>query len=334
MTPLTRCNRYFSIILIGLVAVTNQLMAGNTAYKDWDLDFPYDETIGETHGDIELSADATLYVSVRAGPRPGIQKYNNEGHYLGNIPNVSSGFHDFLLIEPVAAPAYIIGVLPTQVVFVDLHGNRLKTLDVAEIVERSAVATRQPRNKPLRLSGLALASDGSLFVIDGYGDDDIYRFSAEGELIAILAGKIAPLNLQNAHKIMIDQRALPERLLITDREHFRILSVSLDGSEVEEVAAELGLPSAMAQCGEAFIVAELEGRVVVLDDKGGVAKVLSESSDYGSLPRGQRPSKMTHPSDWVAGLANRPHGLACGEDDSIYVSDWSSSGRVLKLALH
>ena len=292
--------------------------------KAWGLKFPHGGHIGETHGDIEIGRNGEFYVGVIGGEKPGLQVYSPAGLYHRNVPNLARGYHDFLLLDGENGDQMIIGVLPTEVVKTDLEGNILQSIDVESV----AIS---PRVKPLRLSGVAIDGDGNIFVVDGYGDDHIYKFSASGNLISIFGGREPPHSLQNAHNILIDNRGSEERLLITDRENYRIVSTNLDGNDLRLFSQDLRLPSAMVLCNGEIIVGELEGRVVALNGRGEVSSVLSVSPDYGELQRDERPSKKTPPEAWRDGIVTRPHGLACAADGAIYVSDWNLWGRVLKL---
>ena len=81
-----------------------------------------------------------------------------------------------------------------------------------------------PFNMP---AGVAIASDGSIFTADGYGNRQVHRFSAEGELeISWGTSGIEPGQFALVHQIGIDSQ---DRILICDRESSRIQFFDREG---------------------------------------------------------------------------------------------------------
>ena len=70
----------------------------------------------------------------------------------------------------------------------------------------------------------------------------------------------------------------PLRLLCTDRKHNRLVHMGLDGHVIGVFAENLRLPSALSIHGDELAVAELEGRVTVLDRN--IAKLRDRHDSY------------------------------------------------------
>ena len=127
------------------------------------------------------------------------------------------------------------------------------------------------------------------------------------------------------HQLAIDTRFTPARLIACDRANRRIVHLSLNGEFLGVVAVDLLLPAAVAVRGEYAAVAELRGRVVLLDKNGAIANTISSNSAADEIG-----SNRTEPPKWKPGIPNAPHGIAFDEQGNVYVSEFSLFGRVHK----
>ena len=78
-------------------------------------------------------------------------------------------------------------------------------------------------------------------------------------------GKAAPYGFSILHKIAMDARFDPVRIIATDRLNNRVVHLGLDGEFLGVVNEELLLPAALTIDGDNVIVGELNGRVHKLD---------------------------------------------------------------------
>src|SRR6185295_10092947 len=58
----------------------------------------------------------------------------------------------------------------------------------------------------MRLTGLAVAPNGDLYVTDGYASDYVHRFDRNGRYLASFGGKKEPYGFRTLHKLTIDTR--------------------------------------------------------------------------------------------------------------------------------
>jgi hypothetical protein len=72
-------------------------------------------------------------------------------------------------------------------------------------------------------------------------------------------------------------------------------------------------------------VAELRGRVVLLDKSGAIAATISSNTSADEIG-----SNRPEPAKWKPGIPNAPHGMAFDEQGNVYVSEFSLFGRVHK----
>jgi peptidylglycine monooxygenase len=99
-----------------------------------------------------------------------------------------------------------------QVLRYDAEGHLLQALG-----KRHWPSLGAPFNHP---TAAAQASDGEIYVADGYGNSHVHRFSADGRLIRTWGGAGSePGRFSTPHAIVVDPR---DRLLVGDRENNRV----------------------------------------------------------------------------------------------------------------
>ena len=111
-----------------------------------------------------------------------------------------------------------------QILIYTTDGHRL-----GEIGERHKPTLGGVFNHP---TDVAVASDGELYVSDGYGNSVVHRFSPDGKLIQTWGtGGTGPGEFSTPHGIWVDQQ---DRVLVADRENDRIQLFTRDGEYIEE----------------------------------------------------------------------------------------------------
>jgi hypothetical protein len=303
-------------------------------------------TIGAAHGDVAVSSTGDVYVSLLAGsPRSGIQVFAADGSYLRNLPDAPNDFHGFVIHkEPDGEFIYGARLQGQSIVKMQLDGTVVMTIDGSAIPDeykskpkpnpaqankaagKKAGKAPAEASKPLvlRLTAVDVAPDGRIFVVDGYGADYIHVFDAKGKYQRSFGGKAAPYGFKTNHKIAIDTRFEPPRIFCCDRENRRAVYLSLDG-DVLGVTPDLKRPAAVAMFGDLAAVAEIEGRISLLDKNGKTVKTLGENSVAEQTATNKVP-----PSDWRTGVLTAPHGIAFNRDGDIFVTEFNMYGRVLR----
>ena len=115
-------------------------------------------------------------------------------------------------------------------------------------------------------------------------------------------------------------------LLVCDRENRRIQRFTLDGEFVDIPATGLRRPCAMSIVGDELAIAELEGRVTVLDENFDLVAHVGDNPD-----KSQWANNGVPPSAWENGVFTAPHGCCLDKDGNLYVSDWNATGRLSKI---
>lgn len=317
------------------------------ADADW-LTLPEGRTeIGSMHGDIAVSAAGEVYISVEGtvrqrfailGPNPGLQVYSAEGRYLRNVPDAPFDLHAFL-IRRERDGEFLYGVrcaggtteadqtragLDTQVIVkMTLDGRMVMTIPASAIPDAFKSKSRDGRVY-MRLTGIDVAPNGEIYVSDGYASDYIHRFDGKGKYIASFGGKQPPYAFNQVHKIAIDTRFEPARLLATDRQNGRIVHLSLGGELLGVVASELKRPASLALQGEYLAVGEVSGgRIDILDRSGKLVTQVGINASVEGIG-----VNTTPPDQWQPGEVTAPHGLAFTPGGDLLVSEFNLFGRV------
>lgn len=281
-------------------------------------------TIGDSHGDIAVSPAGEIYVSVQGGGHPGIQVYAADGQYLRNVPGAPADLHGFIIARaPDGAPnIYGVSRLAQEIIQIGLDGRKVLTIPASAIPAQYKKDDKQAIN----LTGIAVAPNGDIYVTDGYGLDYIHRFDKAGKYLATFGGKGAPWNFDLCHKIAIDPRFTPARLLCADRRNNRLVHMELDGKVLGVFAENLRLPSALAVHGDALAVGELQGRVTLLDKGGKVIAHIGTNENVDEIRTNKAP-----PEIWKSDRFYAPHGVAYDAVGDLWVTEFNQWGRVVRI---
>jgi hypothetical protein len=311
------------ILLTVLGLLTTVSAAGDyTVAANW-LKLPEGRAqLGNQHGDVAVSSAGDVYVSVQ-DPAAGLQVFAPDGKFLRNVNGAPSDFHGFV-IHKEAGGEFIYGATlrGQTIVKMTLDGAIVMTIGSASIPDQYKVRNARSNQLALLLTGLDVAPNGDIYVADGYASDYIHRFDKTGKYLSSFGGKNPPYSFNTLHKLAIDTRFTPARIIAVDRANNRVVHLSLEGVLLGVVAKDLLLPAAIVIDGDNAIVGELTGRVTVLDKSGAVVSRVGANTEQGvgtnKLP----------PAQWREGFVLAPHGVALNARGDLFVSEFSAFGRV------
>lgn len=348
-SPLLKC--------LGLVLLTTATLAHGAglmfeAEPDW-LKLPAGRTeIGSMHGDIATSAAGEVYISVEGtvrqryailGPSPGLQVYSAEGQYLRNVPDAPFDLHGFLIRQepegeflygvrlaagPGAADQHRAGLDRQVIVKMTLDGKIVLSIPATSIPDEFKNKSRDG-TPYLRLTGIAVAPNGDIYACDGYASDFVHRFNSDGRYQGSFGGKQPPYSFNQLHKIAMDTRFEPARLIGTDRQNGRLVHFSLDGKLLGEIIGHLTRPASLALRGDYLAVGEVSGgRIIVLDKSGSIltqmgTNAVAEDVGVNTVP----------PERWRPGEVTAPHGLVFTAQGDLLASEFNLYGRVHRFRL-
>ena len=367
------CSRWL-LVSLGLVvllpAAFAQVHASAAApdYKvvaDW-LKLPEGRTeIGNMHGDVAVSSANEVYISVQGSvrqniallaPAPGLQVYAPDGKFLRNVPNAPSDLHGFIIhTEPggefiygtrlavatmSAADEVQAGLDKQAIIKMTLDGK------IVLVIPPSAIPNefkgKAPDGRPfMRLTDVAVAPNGDIYAADGYLTSNLHRFDRTGKYVQSFGGKAAPYSFNTLHKIAIDTRFTPARIIACDRANDRVVHMSLDGALLGVVAQDMNFPAAVAIFGDYAAIGELRPgivspkaltgkavQIVLLDKAGKVVTVVGTNTN-----KDESGSAAIDPTKWHTGALMAPHGVAFSEKGDIFVAEFNQWGRVHRFNL-
>lgn len=277
------------------------------------------ETIGNGHGEIACDSAGNFYVSVQED-NAGIQVYGPDGKFIKALP-LPKTLHGFVIRKDEGEEYIFAAVLGEQkVIKTKLDGSLVMEIPT------SSFPAGKAGTKGLKLTNCDIAPNGDIYVVDGYGQSWIFVFDRAGKFKSVFGGPEEPLKLANAHKIFIDKRFEPARVLVCDRGNNRMLHLDLAGHLIHVIASEgLRRPSSASFHGDLMCVAEIAGRVSVWDKEGKQVASLGVNDTEG-----QTNTPKVEPKDWQQGTVTSPHGITFDNEGNILETEWNLFGRVLR----
>jgi hypothetical protein len=186
--------------------------------------------------------------------------------------------------------------------------------------------------------------NGDVWVADGYGESLVHRYSESGELLGSISGVEGAGRFRCPHAVFVDTRKREPELYVADRGNRRVQVYDLDGRFKREFGAEfLSSPSAFAVTGEMLVVAELRGRLAVVDSSDRLSGYLGADPRIADIEAGGPqdipgwPNRRgldgapARPGDLAPGKFNSPHGIAADAAGDLYVVEWLIGGRFTRL---
>lgn len=306
---------FLASVCLFAAALTHASSADYQFVPDW-LSLPEgQEYFGNSHGEVDVDSKGRYYISVE-GEGAGMQVFNADGSYSHQVPNLPGTLHGFVIKDDFIYAS----VLGQQKVI-------KATLDGEIVLEIPASAFPEDKRGPkgLKLTSVDVAPNGDIFVVDGYGIDWIFVFDKTGAFKTVFGGQGEPYSLKNCHKIFIDPRYEEPRILCCDRVNLRLLHLTLDGDIIGEYATGLRRPSAASFYKDYVCIAEIAGRVLILDKAGEIVAELGTND-----VKEETNTNKTTPDQWRPAVVTSPHGIAFDAEGNVVVSEWNTTGRILR----
>ena len=301
---------------------------GEHRYR-WDADWlrlpDGDPWLGATHGCLATDARGHVYLSAEEGD--AVRVYSPEGQPLRSFGrDWGPGLHGLTLVaEPTRdrEVLYLAHLGRQKAVKTTLRGRVLTTFEPPP--PSTGLYARPDQYRP---TSVAVAPDGTVFVADGYGLYWIHRYAADGSYLSSFGGRgPAPHQLGTPHGLWLDATGEQPTLIVADRGKGRLARFALDGQFLEQSAPDLlRRPCHLQLTGDLAAVADLQGRVTLLDRHWNLIAHLGDNPDPD-----QRGQFDVPPNAWEPGRFIAPHCAHIAPDGSIYVMDWSIAGRVTRL---
>jgi hypothetical protein len=287
----------------------------------WGLRPDGTSALGPTHGGVAVDKTGNVYVSANKG----VVVFSPDGkvvtEYLGDPYEM---LHDVKIREENGVE-FVYGA----------RNNHAEGIKFKAHGGEVALRLKFPEESGLKLTvfrptAITVVPDGTIYLSDGYASNHIFVFNKDGKYLKHFGSKGNELKQFNtAHGMTLDTRYDPPRLLICDRNHTpkgRLLHYDLDGNFIEEVATGLGMPTSASVQGDYVSVPDLLGRLVILDKTNTIMAVLGYNPD----PKQGRNFNIPQ-NQWIEGIFAGTHASAWDANGNLYVQDWNTAGRIMKL---
>jgi peptidylamidoglycolate lyase len=208
-----------------------------------------------------------------------------------------------------------------RVLNIDLDGRVIRELEVP--------ADQIPEGQQFKPTETAVASNGDIYVADGYGTNLIFHFGAKGRLKNVFGGKE---HFDCCHGIVVDDRRGKEELLITSRAAQEFQRWSLKGKYL----STRQLPG--LQICRPVINGEHTLFAVIVTKSwwsyDGMVAILDQDFNVVSLPGGSPPKQQDDFTNVIYDNQTflNPHDVCPDEDGNLYVPQWYS-GRTYPVRL-
>ena len=218
------------------------------------------------------------------------------------------------------------------------------TLD-GKLIKRIGHADFKVGDERLKVTAMSVdPTTGNLWVTDGYGlytpgesgGNKVFCFGPNLELQFAFDGTEAACgSFKEPHWILVDTRKPHPEIYIADRSNHRLVVYSNEGKFLRVIDGILHTPSALSLTGDHLVVAELKGRVHVLDKNDNVIGTFADGSAYSQVPgwpnRRDGDNVISPLEDIEEGKLNSPHGLHADKAGNIFVHEWLQGTRITKL---
>jgi len=293
------------------------------------------QTIGNGHGEIAVDSAGLIYVSVQEKDA-GLQVYGADGKFLKalKLPNSLHGF----VIRKTDEGEFIFATVLNEQRLLKCKLDGTIVMEIKPDDFPAAQGKTKDGKNALKLTSCDVAPNGDIYIVDGYGKSWVFQFDKAGKLKQVFGGPTQKVNekaFANTHKVFVDTRFAPARLLCLDRGNNRMFHLDLDGKNPQMIADKgLRNPSSASFHGDLMCVAEIAGRVSVWNKEGKMVAELG-ANDRVAEDKAKGTKKETNtpgvpPTDWRTGIVTSPHGITFDAKGNILETEWNQYGRVLR----
>ncbi len=286
---------------------------------DWGQ-VPGSDGIGSTHGSITEVQDGRIFVPTDTDR--GILVFGPKGDYQGFFGSEFKGIHHILSrVEEDGEYLYGAHLAKNQAIKLTLDGKVVWTLPYPK---ESGIYSKPNEYRP---TAIAVGPKGEVIVTDGYGKNYVHIYTPDLKYVKSFGGRgKEDGKFTTPHGVGVDPRGEKPMIVVCDRENKRLQTFTMDGEHVETWATYLRRPCSISFHNDMAVVAELQGRVTVIDGNNHPVAFLGDNPENKYWANFRTDSK-----DWIPGIFTAPHGAAFDKKGNVLVMDWNFKGRITKM---
>jgi hypothetical protein len=201
----------------------------------------------------------------------------------------------------------------------DMRGKIL--YEIGNVAKEGSASQKFDWTNP---TDVAVASNGDIYVVDGYGSQRVSHFDKSFHHIKTIGGHGKDHGQFNTcHGIWVNTLKGEPEIYIADRHNDRIEIFDLNLGYKRTLQGDVRNPCCFYQHKEQLYIPDLASRVTILDPDG---KLVAQLGD-GKQPdeKTDKPDNKTNPALFAA-----PHALCVDSHGDFYVVEWVDFGRPRK----
>jgi hypothetical protein len=208
----------------------------------------------------------------------------------------------------------VAGKIGARVYKTDMQGKVLYTL--GNVAAESDTAKKVDWTNP---TDVAVAANGDIYVVDGYGSQKLYRFDKSFKHIKTIGGKGKDHGQFNTcHGVWVSTLRKEPELYIADRANGRIEVFDLELTYKRTING-FRAPCCFYQHDGLMYVPELGARVSIIDANDKVVAQMGDGQGVKAAEIDKHPDKFA-----------TPHALTVASNGDLYVVEWVGNGRPRK----
>jgi hypothetical protein len=201
----------------------------------------------------------------------------------------------------------------------DLKGKIL--FEIGNVGKEGTTAQKFEWTNP---TDVAVAANGDIYVVDGYGSQRVTRFDKDfKELKTIGKRGTGKGEFNTCHGVWVSTLRDEPEVYIADRHNARVQVFDLELTFKRELKGDYRMPCCFYQHAGHLYIPDLGGVVTILD---GADKVVAHLGDGKRLDgKTDKPNNQTDPA-----LFATPHAITVDSKGNFYVVEWLPFGRPRK----
>ena len=197
----------------------------------------------------------------------------------------------------------------------DMKGKVL--YEIGNVSKETATSSKFDFTNP---TDVAVASNGDIYVVDGYGSQLVHRFDKNFKLIKTMGGRGKEHGkFDTCHGVWVSTLKKDPEIYIADRANNRVEIYSLE-LEYKRSLPDFLMPCCFYQHQGHLYIPELGARVTIIDERDKVVARLGDGKKVDDIRK--------HPDKFAT-----PHALTVDSKGNLYVIEWVDFGRPRKLRL-